>query len=421
MKEPSADTAHTYLSLADEAMRSNDFELALQHVRKVYETDPRNMYAHAYEERILMAMAEQKAKKDAEVLVEARMRSFIASQPKQEKKPSAPKPDPVKAARAKLDGVMKEIDEGTQLAKERLFELILQRTADPSQAVEKARESVADLSSQYRQRMETIKDLMIVHEKELVMSLERAHQENARKLYRSMAYMMQKMGVRFQHRESLLHLVAFFAQLSDQDEKSLRHSALLGIYEDLLKQLYTQEGPSKESLKLLDKTRTDFGISEDEHVSLMEHAKNEMLVTEFMPSLSIIEDDQALADRMAKAILTEFPKVTVRIHPTPDDFMEKAATVMPEVLITSTLFEGSTRQGLDLLREIRTNPSAREHATQTVLMVSATDAYFKEAVEELGLAQIIQKPFTNDLLMWYVRPLILKASGAPIENFYLSK
>jgi hypothetical protein len=421
-KESVTSVAHRFLGLADEAMRKKDLDLALAHIRKVYETDPGNMYARAYEERVLTAMAERDAQKKAETIVSARMRSFIASQEQEHRDrrppPSAPRIDETKT---KLDGVLKEIETGTQEARERLLELILERTADPHQAVEHAKARVTELGNLYRQRLERIKNLMIEHERALVHSQKERHREDSRKLYRSMVYLMQKLGVRYEHRGALLQIIAFFAHLSEDDTRELQHNALLGIYEDLLKNLYVQEGPSKESLALLEQTRTDFGISEAEHAQLMEAAKDDLLVVEHQPTIAVVEHDASLRERIAQAIGLEFPKVIVKQFQNPGAFLSSIGDNMPDILLSATIFPESAKQGMDLLKEVKAHPAAREHVTETVLMLPATDEYFQDAVREMHLGQIIQKPFSNELLMWSLRPLIFKASGARVEKHFARK
>ncbi|MBI4429405.1 MAG: response regulator [Ignavibacteriales bacterium] len=51
------------LKQADQAVKSNDLNAALASVRKVYEHDPKNMYARAYEDRIVALITESEAKK----------------------------------------------------------------------------------------------------------------------------------------------------------------------------------------------------------------------------------------------------------------------------------------------------------------------------------------------------------------------
>jgi CheY-like chemotaxis protein len=317
--------------------------------------------------------------------------------------------------RLKLDEVFKEIETGTQQARERLLEVFLERAADPAHALEHAKERVADLASQYKQRLERVRNLMIDHEKALLQSVERDHHDRARKLYRSLVYMMQKLGVRYQHRAPMLQMVAYFAQLGADDVQELQHSALLGIYEDLVRQVYVAEGPSKDSLALLEKTRQDFGISEDEHRELMGHAKDALLVAEYQPTVAVIEGDPSLAKRIAEAIALEFPKVVVKLFNDPESFLKAVGDALPDILISATLFDQSAMQGLDLMRKVKQLPVAKERFTETVLMIPATDEYFQEAIRTHDIGQIVQKPFSNELLMWTLRPLIFKASGTRVD------
>lgn len=94
------------LILADEQMKRGNHEKALDYVRKVYETDPRNMYARAYEERILMMMAEAKARKESERILSNGTRDFIASQ----EKPGSHQQSTVDH-RTKTDPIIREIED----------------------------------------------------------------------------------------------------------------------------------------------------------------------------------------------------------------------------------------------------------------------------------------------------------------------
>jgi hypothetical protein len=48
-------------------------------------------------------------------------------------------------------------------------------------------------------------------------------------------------------------------------------------------------------------------------------------------------------------------------------------------------------------------------------MLEASDEMFKEAVQQLDLGKILQVPFSAELLMWTIRPMIFKVSGTPIH------
>lgn len=66
-----------------------------------------------------------------------------------------------------------------------------------------------------------------------------------------------------------------------------------------------------------------------------------------------------------------------------------------------------------MLKKLKEHPSVVSRATDLILMLPSNDPMFREAVNELGFGQILQKPFSRELLMWTLRPFLFKASGAP--------
>jgi hypothetical protein len=408
-KDPGIRAAHDLLHLADEQMKKGNYEGALTYVRKVYDTDPKNMYARAYEERVLMAKVEKKVHKESEALLSIRMRDFISGQ---EKKTASVKDG--KSIEQKQDPVLREIHQSLETAKERLYGVILSRAASPEETAKQAKEMVASLVEELKQRHEKIRTLMLDHEANILASREEEHKAQTRKLYRSLVYMMQKLGVRFEHRNPLLQLVSFYAHFTDEETKALTHNAALGIYEDLLKHVYIQGEPSEENVQNLEKTRTHFGISSMEHEMLVAHAKNELLLSEHIPAIAIVDNSPKVGEYVMSAVRSEFPKTKVQFFSTPEDFLKHAEKDLPDVLLCGALFDTGGLQGMDLCKKLKDAAHTAEKQTDFVVMLEVTDEFFKQAVEQLGLGKILQKPFSKELLMWTLRPLIFKASGAPV-------
>jgi hypothetical protein len=408
------------LTLAEDLLKKGEFDKALASVRRIYDTDPHNMYARAYEERILTERAERHAReevdkqlsirmKEMDALLSIRKRDLLAAKEKSEEQHRNQE-----SYRAKDDVVLKEIDSSIHTARERLYEVILSRTLDPERAATQAKTLVNTLSDQLRQRLEKIRSLMIDHEKSLLQTLEAEHHAKTRKLYRSLHYMMQKLGTPLEQRGSLLYLVSYFAQLEPDEEAELQHSANLGIYEDLLKRVFVQEVPNRDTVGLLEKTRTDFGISEAEHDTLLAHVKNNLLLTERVPTMAVIDASAELRESVAAAVRAEFPRVRVVLFDTPDDFLRTLTADVPQIVLSGTVFGHQGTAGVQLMKTLKTMPAIQAQGTDLILMLPTTDPLFKEAVEEIGIGRILQKPFSKELLMWTLRPSLFRASGAPV-------
>ena len=399
------------LILADEQMKRGNYEKALDYVRKVYETDPRNMYARAYEERILMMMAEAKARKESERILSARMRDFIASQEK-----PGPHQQSTVDHRTKTDPIVREIEDSLDTAREKLYEVIINKLSNPEEAAAQAKSTVVNLTTQLKVRFDRIKSLMIEHEKDMLNSVEEIHRLKTRKLYRSMVYTMHKQGIPFEHRGSLLYLLSYYASLSVEEESELKHNAELGIYEDLIKNAYQHGEPTEQNIRMLDLVRNDFNISEVEHEMILAQSKNDLLLTEIVPTMAVIDANEKVRDLVTDAVRAEFPKILITSYASPDEFLRVSAESLPNIVLSGTLFNGPGFPGIELLKKLKEHPSVVSRATDLILMLPSNDPMFREAVNELGFGQILQKPFSRELLMWTLRPFLFKASGAPMVS-----
>lgn len=403
--------ARQQLFLADEQMKRGNFDKALEYVRKVYDTDPKNMYARAYEERILMTMSEAKARKESERILSTRMRDFIASQ----EKPDA-KQQTSFEHKTKTDPIVQEIDASIEAAKEKLYDVIINKLAKPEDAAAQAKATVINLTGQLKTRLERIKSLMVDHEKDMLNSVEEIHRSKTRKLYRSMVYTMHKLGIPFEHRSSLLYLLSYYGGFSIEEESELKHNAELGIYEDIIKNVHLHQNPTEENLKMLEQIRKDFSVSDIEHDMILAQSKNDLLLTELVPTLAVIDANVKVRDFVTNAVRSEFPKIQITAFESPEEFLKTSETSLPNIVLSGTLFAGPGFPGIEMLKKLKQHPSVISRATDLILMLPSNDPLFREAVDELGFGQILQKPFSRELLMWTLRPFLFKASGAPMVS-----
>ncbi|MFZ4621687.1 MAG: hypothetical protein ACOYNS_14095 [Bacteroidota bacterium] len=401
--------AKEHLFLADEMMKKGNHEKALEYVRKVYEKDSRNMYARAYEERILITIAEAKAQKESERILSARMRDFIASQ----EKPSIKQPN-TSEHHAKVDPILKEIDDSIATAREKLYEVFISKLANPEDAATKAKSTISALTKQLEERFKKISGLMIDHERDMLNAIEENQRIKTRKLYRSMVYMMHKLGVPFEHRGSLLYLVNYYGGFTPEEEKELKHNAELGIYEDLLKNVHLHQNPSEQNVQMLEQIRKDFMITDMEHDMVLAQAKNALLITEMVPTIAVIDANVKVREFVTEAVRTEFPKVQIASYDSPEVFLSSTGESLPNIVLSGTLFNGPGFQGIELLKSLKQHASVKDRTTDLILMLPSNDPLFREAVEEMGFGQVLQKPFSRELLLWTLRPFMFKAAGAPV-------
>lgn len=394
------------LYLADEQMKKENYDKALETVRKVYEDDPRNMYARAYEERILTVMATKKAQREAQEIISHRMREFIASQEKR----SGELKEPVRIA-VKQDPVMKEINDSLQAAREKLYQLIISRTAQPEETAKKAADMVNGLVRELKIRFDTIQRLNNEHENELVQEFERKHRIQTKKLYRSLVYSMQKLGVHYEHRDPLIQIVSYYAGFTPEEENDLKRNASIGIYEDLLKRLYSMGEPSKENEHILKNTREHFGITDLEHDILLAKIKNELLIIEKTSILVVIDENEKLGTFVTNTVRAEYPKTDVFFFTSPEKYQESFKEKMPDILMCGAFAGEHGLGGLRLIQKMKEQAAEAKHHMEFVFMLDAKDELMKEALDKMHIDNILNKPFTKDLLMWKLRPIIYNAYG----------
>ncbi|MBI3003830.1 MAG: response regulator [Ignavibacteriales bacterium] len=154
------------LKQADQAVKSNDLKAALDSVRKVYEHDPKNMYARAYEDRIVTLMAESEAKKGTLVSQEA-----------------SPQPDPTRM-HEKINEIhsQQEMEALKRKQKEKEAEELEQRArqASVNERKELLAKDLQSLEAEALKRVETMEQRMSEQVQRLLEEEKRRLEEQSR-------------------------------------------------------------------------------------------------------------------------------------------------------------------------------------------------------------------------------------------------
>ena len=316
------------LHQVDEDVKSQKLDAALDKIRKVYEFDIKNIYARAYEERILIMMmekeratnireAKQQAAEQVDQEVKKRLKDFYKQQElESQKRKQEEKTEQVLENRARQASVS-EVQEvahkditaiekdtarkiedlerrliaqfqqtmpgissiGTTASVDSIraeYEAKLQqykiaeeeRKKIQDEAFLKMKEEQKRAEDKLMHQMEEEREALLEHEREKTKQQELDS-------YRTLMKLMMQLAVPAEVQSSLLQSLKISFSISDTEHMDAERSVQVSAYIDAVRKLWQSGNPSDEDLMHLKNLQQFFKISDDEHVSITKRVKKE--------------------------------------------------------------------------------------------------------------------------------------------------
>jgi CheY-like chemotaxis protein len=323
------------LRQVDEDVRAKKLEDALDHIRKVYEFDIKNIYARAYEERILIMMmekerevvvreAKQQAAEQVDQEVKRRLKEFYKQQEHEaQKRKQEEKTEQVLENRARqasvnevqevahkdLNAIEKDTARRIDELEKRLIAQIQQTAPGSSSAgmasgeeiirVEAERKKIQDESflkmkeeqkraqEELMQQMEEERNTLIEREREKA----KHHELEA---YQTLMKLMIQLAVPAEMQSSLLQSLKISFSISDTEHMEVERSVQVGAYIDAVRTLWQTGKPSDEDSVHLKNLQQFFKISDDEHSSITKRVKKELGMPDETAVIVVIDDDPSI-------------------------------------------------------------------------------------------------------------------------------
>jgi CheY-like chemotaxis protein len=438
------------LRQVDEDVRAQKLDEALDRIRKVYEFDIKNIYARAYEERILVMMMEkerevtirevkQQAAEQVDQEVKKRLKDFYKQQElesqkrKQEEKAEQALEDRARKASVNevqevahkdIAAIEKDTAQKIEELEKRLIAQIQQTAPGTSfiaagtgadsiraeyvaklqqykNAEEERKKIQEEAFLKMKEEQKRAQDELIHHmEEERDALLEREREKSKQReldSYRTMMKLMMQLAVPAEMQSSLLQSLKISFSISDTEHMEAERSAQVSAYVDAVRKLWQSGNPSDEDLMHLKNLQQFFNISDDEHVSITKRTKKELGIPDDTAVIIVIDDDPSIR-KYVEHILKKTYK-TVITAATAETALPDIQKVTPSLIISDVNLGVGMMSGFSFYEKIAAGTYGVElKSVPYVLISSLEDEFFVRSAKQMGVKAYLAKPFTRESL-----------------------
>jgi CheY-like chemotaxis protein len=440
------------LRQVDENVKVKKLDEALDLIRKVYEFDIKNIYARAYEERILVMMmekeretvireAKQQAADQVDQEVKRRLNEFYKQQEletqkrkKEEKTEQALEDRARKASVNEAQEVShkdinaierdtaRRIDElekkllaqiqqsapfaGSGVASagtEQLrleYEAKLQQYKKQFEETEEKRKTIQDeaFSKLKEEQKRTQEELMHQMEEERNILLEREHEKTHQEevdAYRLLMKLMIQLAVPAEMQSSLLQSLKISFSLSDTEHMEVERSVQVGAFIDAVRTLWQIGTPSDQDLVHLKNLQQFFKISDTEHDSITKRVKKELGLPDETAVIIVIDDDPAIRKYVEHILRKTYRTVITAVNA--EAALIEMEKISPSLIISDVNLGAGVMSGFTFYEKIAAGTYGEKiKAAAYIMMSSMEDEFFVKSAKQLGVKAYIPKPFTKE-------------------------
>lgn len=428
------------LRQVDEDVKVKNFDQALDKIRMVYEYDIKNIYARAYEERILVMMMEQgreealrDAKKQAseqiDQEVKRRLRDFYRQQEVEaEKRKQDEKTEQTLEERARLASVnevrqvtakdISTIEKETAQQNEVLEKLLMKRLQqstrfpdhDTSKQItdveterKKIQEEAFNKLKQEQQRAQA--ELVERMEEERTTAIEREQTKaKQRELngYRSLMKLMMQLSIPSEWQTSILQSLKISFSISDTEHMTAEREVQVDAYIEAVRTLWKTGKPTDEDFEQLKRLQQFFRISDEEHADITKRIKKELGMADETAVIAVIDDDLSIRKYVEHILRKTYH--TVIVAESAESILPELAKTTPSLIISDINLGAGVMSGFSFYEKIKTGTYGESLKNiPFVLMSSLEDEFFIKTAKQMGVRAYMSKPFTRESLEAVVR------------------
>lgn len=443
------------LRQVDEDVKAKNYEQALDKIRQVYEYDIKNIYARAYEERILILMmerdreqmlkeAEKKAEEKIDAEVKRRLKEFYKLQEiEAEKRRLAEQKEQAleeRARQASVSEVKQETDKDlTSIEREALkrieelekrLQSALQAQASTVDAstVQKLKEEYEAKLLEYKKQYEEAEaerkkiqeeafarmreeqqraqeQLLQKFEEERRLLLEREREKEKQRAldaYRAVMMLMMELAVPAEVQSSILQSLKISFAISDTEHMAIEREVQVRSYIETVRTLYQAPTQTEEDFEHLKNLRTLFHISDDEHVAIVKRVKKELGLPDETAVIIAIDDDPAIRKYVEHILKRTYKTVVTAVNA--ESIVTELSKLQPSLIISDVNLGVGVMSGFTFFEKIRNGEYGEAmKSLPLILMSSMEDEFFIRSARQLGVKTYITKPFTKEQLENAVR------------------
>lgn len=449
------------LRQVDDDVKNKKYEDALDKIRQVYEYDIKNIYARAYEERILVMImerdreevlreAEKKAEEKIDAEVKRRLKEFYKQQEVEaEKRRAADQKEQALEDRARqasvsevkqeankdLSAIEKETLKRIEELEKRLLASMQPQSAvgtvDTSAAQKLKAEYEAKLL-QYKQQFEQAElerkkiqeeafakmkeeqqraqeQLIQKFEEERRLLLEREREkekERALNAYKAVMMLMMELAVPSEIQSSVLQSLKISFGISDTDHMSIEREVQVRAYVETVRTLYQAPMQTEEDFHHLRNLRELFHISEEEHLAIVKRVKKELGLPDETAVIVAIDDDPAIRKYVEHILKRTYKTVITTINA--ESALPEIQKTTPSLIISDVNLGTGVMSGFTFFEKIRNGEYGESLKSLPLILISSMeDEFFLRSARQLGVKTYLTKPFTKEQLETAVKEALL--------------
>ncbi len=447
------------LRQVDEDVKSQNLDNALEHIRRVYEYDIKNIYARAYEERILIMMmekerevftreAQQKAAEHVDLEVKRRLKDFYKQQElealkrKQEEKKEQALEE--RARKASVNEVQDEVhkDMGAiekdtarrieELEKRLLaqiqhvtpiysagvapagtdqlraeYEAKFQQYKKQFEIAEEERKKIQEdaflkMKEEQRRTQEELSQHMEEERQTIITREQEKAKQQERDAYRTLMLLMMQLAVPAEVQRPILQSLKISFSISDTEHMDIERTVQVSAYIDAVRTLWQSGNPSDEDLMHLKNLQQFFKIADDEHASITKRVKKELGMPDETAVIVVIDDDPSIRKYVDHILRKTYH--TVITTASAETAIQEIEKVQPSLIISDVNLGPGVMGGFTFYERIVAGTYGEKlKSVAYVLMSSMEDEFFVRSAKQLGVKAYLLKPFTRESIEATIR------------------
>ncbi|MBP8975874.1 MAG: response regulator [Bacteroidetes bacterium] len=439
------------LHQVDEDVKAKNLESALEKIRQVYEFDIKNIYARAYEERILVMMmerdreqvmkeAEQKAAEKIDAEVKRRLKDFYRQQEiDAEKRRVATRKEEALEERARQASVS-EVKQETNKDLSAIENETLQRIAElekrllatmtaPSQlasvemSTKKLKEEYETKLQAYKKQYEeaeaerkkiqeeafarmkeeqqrTQEQLIQKFEEERRLIIEREREkekQHSLDVYKSIMTLLMEMHVSGDIQSPILQSLKISLGVSDTEHMTIEREVQVRAYIEAVRLLYQAPQQTEEDQLHLKNLRGLFHINDDEHLSIVKRITKELGLPDETAVIIAIDDDPAIRMYIDHILKRTYKTVITSVNA--ESAIAEIQKTPPSLIISDVNLGTGVMSGFTFFEKIRNGEYGESLKNLPLILISSMeDEFFLRSARQLKVKTYITKPFTKEQL-----------------------
>lgn len=368
------------LKRVDQLLKAGDVDQGMREIIRAKEIDPKNIYIHAYEERI----------------------NFLKQEHDRHKHEEQTRKQAEEAARKRDEEQRKKVEEEWKKQEEERRKKQAKEEQQRKEEEEKRRieEDIRKEQEAYKLRekqQETEQEKQPEPEKPPVPA--ESTKTDAFNTYKQALKEVWSDGAATDDEEAILKRLGTVLNISAPEHATLEKEVKLETYFSAFKRAWATGSITPEAASLLADLRKKFHVTPEEHEQIEAKLLWELRAGREQAKLVIIDDDQKFLGVVTETL--QDAGFQVRAFTSSDNAFKYLKEETPDIIISDINLETSTMGGFTFYEKVR----ELEHLAEVpfIFLSGLTDEVLIRTGKELGVDDYLTKPFSDETLVATIR------------------